>query len=577
MPNRQASFQPGDRVGKYRITEVLDTTGASAFYLAEHPHLDRRVGLKILFEDLSRNEAEVERFFRDAALVAKVKHPSLADVFDADLYEGRPYMVMEFVEGRSLEQIVRDNPDIEMSVALRLMVQVVGALQAAHEIGLIHRDIEPANLIINPAGIPVLVGMGRPGRPEANPPAEFPDAPSFTSPEFVAGEPTDGRADFWSVGALMYYLFLHRKRSDHADGMAPTRIESGVNIAPLEGRAPSYALRIVERCLRPDPRDRYASAQELRQALEAALDFQDPATATASLPATAVPARKNLLVRVEYHQPDLPGEFREYRVEGLLGRGSFGDVYHAVDLQAEMDIALKVLRAEWLNDRATISRFRREATLQAGLSHPNIVNLYNFGRLGATYFMSLQYITAPTLRRLLEEEGTLEPAHALAVLEQVLLGLEALHEREVVHRDLKPANLFVDGERALIADLGIAYAKDVQRLTVTGAVPGSPAYMSPEQAQGLRPGPLSDVFAAGVVLYEMLCGARPYEADSVARLVREVAYEPPVPLDERRPDLPVPLLRYVARLLARAPEARPQSAAAARSELAGVKSACAWG
>ena len=575
MANRKAAFRPGDRVGKYRILKALDVTGASAFYLAEHPHLGRRVGLKILFEDLARDEAEVQRFFRDAALVAKVKHPSLADVFDADLYEGRPFMIMEFVEGRSLEQIMTASPDIDIPVALRLMVEIVGALQAAHEIGLIHRDIEPANIIINPTGIPVLVGMGRPGRAEVNPPPGFPGAPSFTSPELVACEPDDGRSDTWSVGATMYYIFLHRERVARPDAMAPTRIEGVVDLSAIEGRAPSYALRIVERCLQPDPCDRYASARELRQALETALDFQEPSV-TASLPAASGAPRKNLLVRVEYHQPDLPGDFREYRVEALIGRGSFGDVYHAVDLQAEMDIALKVLRAEWLDDKATVSRFRREATLQAGLTHPNIVNLYNFGRLANTYFIALQHVTAPTLRRLLAEEGTLDPARALAVLDQILLGLEALHERDVIHRDLKPGNLFVDGERALIADLGIAYAKTAQRLTVTGAVAGSPAYMSPEQARGLEPGPLSDIFAAGVVLYEMLSGARPYEADSVARLVQQVAYAPAVPLDERRPDLPAPLLRYAARLLARDPNDRPQSTAGARRELTSVRAACGW-
>ena len=567
MAERKAVYKPGERIGKYTVVKALDETGVSAVYVVEHPYIERRVGLKILFEEYARDEAEVARFFHDATLIANLKHPGLADVLDADFFEGRPFMAMEFVEGRSLEQIVESSERMDLGVFLGLMVGVAGTLQVAHDGGLIHRDLEPSNIIVSPTGVPVLVGMGRPGRPAPNPPAGHPGAPSYTSPELTAGERGDARSDIWSLGATMYHVFLHNPRigEDSGSGGA-TRVAPLVDLSDIEGRAPSYVLRIVGKCIHEDPEKRYESVRELRRDLEAALEYQDP-NATATMMQATISPQKTLLVRVEYHQPDLPGEFREYQIEALAGRGTFGDVYRAFDLQAEMRIALKILRSQWLSDPATVERFRREAKLLAGLSHENLVELHNVGRLGDSYFMALQYVSAPTLRRLMSERGPMEPRQALEIMGQVLSGLEALHQRGVVHRDLKPANLFVDGSRALIADLGIAYADFFEPLTMAGATPGSPAYMSPEQALGRSSGPRSDLYAAGVILYELLSGRRPHEAETVAQLLNRVAYEPAAPLGERRPGLPGPLLVFVRRLLAPDAAERPQSAAMARREL----------
>ena len=210
--------------------------------------------------------------------------------------------------------------------------------------------------------------------------------------------------------------------------------------------------------------------------------------------------------------PDLAGRTlkRRYRIDALLGRGGMAEVYRAFDTRRHYPVAVKVLREDLAEDWDFVRRFQAEADSLGQLAHQNIVRFYSFEQDGRIAFIVMDYVEGDTLRsRLFEAQGRpMAPAEVLPILRQIAAALEYAHAEGIIHRDVKPANIMfrADGT-ALLADFGIAKAVDAA--TMTTAMPGTPAYMSPEQCRGDRLGVRSDVYSLGVVLYEMLAGRRP--------------------------------------------------------------------
>ena len=259
-----------------------------------------------------------------------------------------------------------------------------------------------------------------------------------------------------------------------------------------------------------------------------------------------------------------------YTVLRTLGSGGFGEVFLARDGVLGREVALKVLGRRCADDGGGIERFRREACSAASLSHPNVVAVHDFGQDpedGAPYIV-MEYVPGVTLADVLKGEGALAPGSAAAVALGVASGLEAAHRRGVVHRDVKPANVLLAGAGAFgtvkVADFGVARVVAEDTLTEENAVVGTAHYLSPEQAMGRPAGPASDLYSLGVVLYEMLAGRRPFEAEGaespLAVAMRHVTEEPDPP-SASNPEVPPALDALVMRLLAKNPERRPASAA----------------
>jgi len=214
----------------------------------------------------------------------------------------------------------------------------------------------------------------------------------------------------------------------------------------------------------------------------------------------------------------------KYRVEQVLGRGGMGAVYRARDVRLDRLVAVKVVRPDLLDDNDARRRFRREAQLVARLQHPGIVSIFDFGTLdsGGAYLV-MELVRGEDLRKVLQREGRLEPARAVRILTAVCGAIEAAHLEGVLHRDLKPENILLPGGdvEAKVLDFGVAKlvedrVKDNEpvqpqaTLTMAGTVVGTPAYMAPEQMRAESPGPRTDVFALGVIAYEMLTGDLPF-------------------------------------------------------------------
>jgi serine/threonine protein kinase len=253
-----------------------------------------------------------------------------------------------------------------------------------------------------------------------------------------------------------------------------------------------------------------------------------------------------------------------YRLERRLGVGGMSTVELAFDTRLERYVAVKLLAEHLAEDASFVARFRREALSAARLVHPNIVQVFDFGLDDATgrQYIVMEHVDGRSCAEILRDAGHLEPTEAVEILAQACRGLDYAHRNGVVHRDVKPGNLLRSHDgNVKLADFGIAKAAEQSDITKVGSVVGTAAYLAPEQARGEPAGPASDLYALGVVSYQLLAGRLPYEAASLTDLARQQESAAPVPLHRLNPDVPAALSAAVMRALERDPEARYADAA----------------
>ncbi|MEP6716338.1 MAG: protein kinase [Terriglobia bacterium] len=246
----------------------------------------------------------------------------------------------------------------------------------------------------------------------------------------------------------------------------------------------------------------------------------------------------------------VPAVLRErYEILSELGRGGMGIVYKARDRETGEVLALKILKPEIAADSQNLERFKNEVLLAHRITHPSVARLYEFHRAGPVVYLSMEYVEGESLRAVLQRVGKLDVTRGLEIARQVVAGVAEAHRASIVHRDLKPENIMLAaGGQAKVMDFGISrsYAPGA---TVTGSLIGTPAYMAPEQIEGKPPGPQSDIYALGLILYEMFTGCSPFRADSPVSLALMQIQVQPKPPHELAPELPVHVERTILRCL----------------------------
>ncbi|KOG63185.1 MULTISPECIES: Stk1 family PASTA domain-containing Ser/Thr kinase [Streptomyces] len=251
-----------------------------------------------------------------------------------------------------------------------------------------------------------------------------------------------------------------------------------------------------------------------------------------------------------------------YRVDARIAAGGMATVYRALDTRLDRVLALKVMHPTLAADGTFVERFIREAKSVARLDHPNVVQVFDQGTDGSYVYLAMEYIAGCTLRDVLRERGAVQPRAALDILEPVLAALGAAHRAGFVHRDMKPENVLIgDDGRVKVADFGLVRSVDTVTST-TGAVLGTVSYLAPEQIEQGTTDPRVDVYACGVVLYEMLTGAKPHSGDSPAQVLYKHLHEDVPPPSALVPGLPYVLDELVASATARTPDIRPHDAVA---------------
>ncbi len=261
-----------------------------------------------------------------------------------------------------------------------------------------------------------------------------------------------------------------------------------------------------------------------------------------------------------------------YEILESIARGGMAEVFVAHDRSLNRRVALKALFPEYAREPSFVERFRREAQAAANLNHPNIVAIYDWGQEGGTYFIVMEYVQGRSLRDILYSNGPLSPDASLRVGADIAAALDGAHRKGVVHRDIKPGNVLVTAQGEVkVADFGIARAGTSDALTQAGSVMGTATYFSPEQAQGIDVDARTDLYALGVVLYEMLTGTVPFTAESPVSVAYKHVREEPIPVTQRNAALSSDIEQVVSRAMAKDPNFRYQSAIEMRDDLLRVR------
>jgi serine/threonine protein kinase/Tol biopolymer transport system component len=550
----------GSTISRYQILEELGAGTLGTVVRARDLDLDSEVALRLIPASLFPGPEEREHAIADLNAVGGLDHPNVCPVWDVgeidqdspagDLFTG-VYVAMAIAEGETLEERLLRGP-LRPAAAASLGGQVAAGLARAHAAGIVHGNLRPSNVRVSVDGQARILDLGL---------AEL--RPWAT----VA-------ADLRALGALLFEMVTGRRPPDV--GPVPPLRE-------LCFEAPAELERIVESALSTKSGDRFTSAEEMRQALRALRGSGTRPTLAPFTPAALAdlptlreaPTSGTQAAEAGASQPPFPGsglrlprEVGHYRLREQTGGGGMGIIYKAEDTRLGRTVALKFLPPELTRDPVAKARFSQEARAVSALDHPNVCTIYDVGETeDVALYIAMPWYEGGTLRDRLEQ-GALPVDQAIDFARQISRGLGKAHRQGIVHRDVKPANLMVTPDDVVkIVDFGIAKLAGAAGITRTGVALGTPAYMAPEQVQGGDTDHRADLWALGVVLYEMLAGRRPFPDGHEVVAFQAILFQEPPPLRELRPEVPPELERIVAALLRKKPEERPASAEAVLEEL----------
>jgi serine/threonine protein kinase len=567
------------RVGRYEITGELGRGGFGVVYQGRDPALDRPVAVKVLSPAAAADPDLVERFRREGRAAAALAHRNVVTVYECGDDGGLPYIAMEFLgTGSSLQRLLETGRLPALPLRCALLRQAAEGLHFAHQHGFVHRDVKPANLwLLEDGTLKILdFGIARSASSDLTRSGQILGTVAYMSPEQLRGQRVDPRSDVFSLGLVAWEL-LAGKRAFRGSPSEVVANILGRPAPPLVSEGvPDWLAAAVHRCLEKDPARRFQTAEDFARVLRDAPPFssgtlpaQDElATATSDGSAgrgvAAAPAAGPARAETRF----TPGTLLagRYRIVASLGRGGMGEVYRADDTRLGHTVALKFLPPGVAAEPARLDRLFQEVRVAREVSHPNVCRVYDVGEADGVHFLTMEYVDGEDLASLLRRIGRLSTVKALEIARELSAGLAAAHDKGVVHRDLKPANVMLDGRGSVrVTDFGLAVLGEVSGAE---AAAGTPAYMAPEQLAGGEVSARSDVYALGLVLYELMTGRRRFQATTLPEVMAQHAEGRPLLLDGAG-DTPPEMAQAVLQCLQEDPASRPPTARAVLETLPG--------
>ena len=552
--------------GMFRITEKIHSGRTGAIYKADQPGMNRTVVVKILHSWHRARSDLKSRFRREARAMSHLAHPNTTRVLlYGELDDGTLYIVMEYVQGKTLAEVIRTEGPLSVERAIPIVAQICGALEEAHLQGMIHRDLKPEHILLTTVGslkdFPKLLDFGiakvtqrelQPGSIMFTGPGTLMGTPEYMSPEMAQGKVLDARSDIYSLTVILYEMLTGKLPFDAKSPMEYIQLHVTRPPIPVNRRVPGMVFPpgldvAIEIALKKKPEDRYSSATELAEALKL---FISP---------TAGPRASASIEGAPKEGERIDGK---YVVERVLGAGGMGVVVAAWDLKLRRRVAIKLMLPRALRVEHAHERFVREARAAAAIQSEHVVKILGVdtSQSGAPYIV-MEHLEGVDLSELLSKRGPLPVHEAVAYVLQSCEALAEAHRLGIVHRDLKPSNIFItvraDGSPIVkLLDFGLSKViadsdeAPAESLTASSLVAGSPHYMSPEQARSLKNvDARTDIWSLGVVLYELLTSTRPFEAESASAILARILTDPPPSMRSVRPELPAELEAIVLRCL----------------------------
>jgi serine/threonine protein kinase len=537
---RRTQAALGDR---YRLQRTVAATRELALFEAWDQLLKRRVSLRVDLDPATRGW-----FLREAEALGRLDHPAIRHVYDAGVLGDLAYRVGNWIEGESLQEALRRGAR-PIPVVHTLARDLLGALEHAHAHVIVVRRVVPASLLLSTADRGTVTDLRFCSYVlSAIPPGTVPPEPAYMAPEIREGAAGDATSDVYTAGALLYVAITGQEPP-----LDPSQLRRPTELRPA---CPRAIERIVMRAMQPDPDDRYLTAAEMLEDFASdAGTFETPLVPVGQGPMADVEDNARWEKRLRRALGD------DYELLGLLGTGGFGRVYRVRDLHLEREVALKVLQPLLTRDPEVVERFRREAQHAAGLSHPNIVNIYDIGGRSGLLWYTMELIEGPSLAQLVEREGALPLDRVLRLLREGLSALAHAHGSGLVHRDIKPENMLFDLTGSLqITDFGLALAIRGKYAGATSQS-GTPQFASPEQLLGERVDQRSDLYSLAAVAYYALLGRPPFPGRTVEQvLAKQTTNQFPTSRGQRD-DVTEALERVLDRALSSEVEERYSSAA----------------
>ena len=621
--------------GRLLLLKLIARGGMGDVYLAATTGIEgaeRPVIVKTVRRDHIHDGSFLARFLDEARVQSQLHHPGVAQVLEASTDDsGEPFVVVEYVEGRSLADVrqraVQLGARIHWPEAVAISIEIAQALAHVHEragsdgtpLGIVHRDLSPQNVMVGYSGEVKLIDFGtaRGHNRRCHTVAGVVFAkPGYVAPEVARQQVGDGRIDVYALGIMLWELcagrrFLTGDAQKHLEDAAAGRVV--VPAIADEIGAPKLLDQVIARLTSNDPDARYTSATlavtDLARILQEAptskagergvrgrvtalmktLWSHEPARSRADFAKLLRDGRPLMKERLTPVKNEIAAKVAEamnedallagtpYRLVRKIGEGASGEVFEAEHVELGRHVAIKILTPEHGSAKDAVERFRREARAIAGLTHPNLCLLYDFGRaLDGRVFLAMELLRGQTLEQYLRASRGMDYREAVGIAIEVTKALEAAHGAGVVHRDLKPANLFLQKQGPLkLVDFGVAMAlSDVasqgdEQRQKGFAIFGTPEYMAPEQVAGEAVDGRCDLYALGCVLYELVTGAPPFDGPSsvvvMGKHLREEVEPPSVRAPKRA--IPAALDQVIMTALAKSPEERFASATLMREAL----------
>ena len=598
----------GQRAGSFAIQQKLGEGGMGFVYLGQHVETRRKAAIKVLLPHWTQNEQIAQRFRNEALAMGTLNHPNIVEVLDSGkLADGSYYVAMEYLDGGTLGRFcASQNGPLSTYVSLQILSQVAAALEAAHRHGIVHRDLKPDNVFLTMRGknqhfvkvldwgISKLGEIGEGARTGAGMAA---GTPTYMAPEQMFDlRSADRRTDVYALGVIAYQMvtggwlpFQQEASAEAFVGMSLPAIHQLLMHAdpiPPRHRAPGIDARwenAILAALNRDPARRPQSAKAFVLMLAAATagdGYHESGADIVDRYAGELLEVGNLEETVRAVKPSTASARApsRYRLGDQLGEGGMAEVFRATQVGAE-GIARTVAVKRVLPGFSTVpqfaSMFVEEARLASLLSHQNIVSVLDFDRdENGQLFLVMEFVAGRDLAAI-AASGRLPFAVTIHVISEVLRGLGYAHNlpaadgpRGVVHRDVSPQNVLVSWEGAVkVSDFGIAKAREATAVTASTMIKGKPQYMSPEQANGSPLDGRSDLFAVGIMLWELLTGRRLFEGTTQEVLSRLMLGRVPLPSSVAA-DVPGDLEAVTMRLLSQDRDGRYATAELVIEDLA---------